>query len=597
MTPTPGITNTNAALWIAEPSLSHKSGFYENAFELEIFSEPGTTVYYTLDGSIPTTESHLYNGAISIYDRSGEENTFRTIKNVTSDWRDNRLGEEPVDKAFIVRAVAVDGEGRTSRPVTATYFVDLEKYRHGNVVSLVAEPSDLFGDDGIYVTGREYDDWYLGTQEGDAPERNYGKRGRQYEAEVYFEYFSDTLSFSQNAGLRIQGASKRSYALKNFTLYARKEYSGSNVFDENIFSDVTSHKLILRKGYANSVFQDLVRDRDVATQRYKCVSVFLNGEFWYDTVMLEKYDAHYFEERFGVKADDVVVIKNDSIEEGVDEDLGLRQDMYNFLIGHDMSIDADYMEFGEIVDLQSYIDYMCVNIYIHNMDFHETKNMVMWRSRSITPNGYGDGKWRWALYDLDAMEWATSDAWDYTWEVNSFSMVPQHIGMAINQQTIYRYLKDSPIFRKQFVLTFMDLVNTDFVYANVKTKMDDYEFDNYEFNLDKDYYENFFKNRAAYIVPHMAEEFGLSGTLETVELTINDADAGYVVLNTIKPDLSVGVWTGNYYTDYPIKVTAVANKGYEFVGWEGDAVSENECMEVQVVEGGVKIHALFRKMD
>lgn len=43
-------------------------------------------------------------------------------------------------------------------------------------MSLVFKYDDLFGDNGIYVTGKEYDDWYLsGTETANAPIPNFEK--------------------------------------------------------------------------------------------------------------------------------------------------------------------------------------------------------------------------------------------------------------------------------------------------------------------------------------------------------------------------------------------------------------------------------------
>ena len=620
---TPGAANADGVRQVKSPVLSHESGFYQEGFDLELSSEPGTAIYYTLDGSIPTTEDFLYEGPIRVYDRSPEKDRYRSVPNVTWRWSLEEEAGEPVDKGFIIRAVAVYGEGngrQVSEPVTATYLIGLEKYRQRAVVSLVADPEELFGEDGIYVTGKEYDAWYLGGQEGDRPDANFRKKGREWEIAADFSYFSDSLSFSQKVGLRIQGAGTRSYALKNFTIFARKEYGGSRTFDRNIFGDVASHKLVLRGSLANAICQTLVADRDVAVRNYVPVSVFLNGEFWYHANLMEKYDVDYFEQRYGISDDNLILFSNGLLEIGTEEDLAVEQSFYDFLDTHDMEEAASYEAIGGMMDLQSYIDYMCINVYIDNMDFSDTKNVVMWRARNTAPGPYGDGKWRWALYDLDAMEWGNPDLWglDSPQQKNTFSFTQRAPGwgsignISVNQQRIYSILKESPEFRKQFVLTFMDLVNHNFSYEKVKEALDDYgyEEDGYKGGRDKNmtwpraYYDDFFRERADYIVPYMAEEFGLSGTPETVTLSVNDTDAGTVTLNTITPDLSKGSWSGEYYTDYPVTVTAKARVGYEFVRWEKTAVSGDvkkteygeKTLEIPVEKGGVRLNAVFKKI-
>ncbi len=604
---TPGFSNSFAFQLPGEPVLSHKSGFYEDAFDLVISSDPGTRVYYTLDGSIPTEESILYETPIPVYDRSPEENVHRANEHVTPFWVGIVLEKEPVDKAFFLRAVAVGEDGRRSDVVTATYFIDLEKYRQNPVLSIVADEKDLFGDEGIYVTGATYDDWYLGGQNGDAPTPFFYKRGRKYEIPAYIEYFSEDLSFAQTVGMRISGSSSRELPLKRFSLFARKEYNGSRIFEENLFGNVSSHKLSLRGGFANALCQKLVEDRDVAVQRSVQVSVFLNGEFWYHTNIFEKYDARYFEEYYGMGRDNLVVMNNGGVNEGTEEDGALIQELYDFLNSHSLADTSHYETFMDMIDVQSYIDYMCINTYIDNMDISETKNVIMWRSREKTSNGYEDGRWRWSLYDLDAMEWRDAADWNLEAqeEKNSFVLTQKYAGgYALRELPIYRELKENPAFRRQYVLTFMDLVNQNFRYERVKEVMDSWSYDLEDFQVgyggtqDMGYYDSFFRNRASYIVPYMAEEFGLSGTLEDVTLSVNDVEGGYIQLNTIRPDFSEnGTWSGAYYTDYPVTATAVAGSGYVFLGWEGDARSGEACVEVPVKEGGMKLHAVFERVE
>jgi hypothetical protein len=70
--------------------------------------------------------------------------------------------DEGVLKAAVVRAIAVDSQGRASDIITKTYFVgstNVEKYKNMKVISLVTDPDNLFDyEKGIYVTGKVYDE-------------------------------------------------------------------------------------------------------------------------------------------------------------------------------------------------------------------------------------------------------------------------------------------------------------------------------------------------------------------------------------------------------------------------------------------------------
>ena len=124
---------------LSKPLFSHESGFYEDAFELTISAKPGEIIYYTLDGSIPTEESTVYDGSILIENNSNKPNVVNGVRNIRADWLGYGPDKTPVDKAVVVRAVAMDQNNRVSEVVTNTYFVDLEKYKNGNVVSIVSE--------------------------------------------------------------------------------------------------------------------------------------------------------------------------------------------------------------------------------------------------------------------------------------------------------------------------------------------------------------------------------------------------------------------------------------------------------------------------
>ncbi len=592
ITGTPGTSNNSGTVKLETPPMfSHESGFYDEAFDLHIDAGDGCTVYYTLDGSIPTAESSIYSQPISVYDKSSEQNVFRSIQNVRTKWFSYTPDTTPVDKAFIIRAIAVSEDGAVSDPVTATYFVGLEGYEQQNVISLVADPDDLWGDNGIYVTGKEYDEWYINGSIGDAPEPNFNKHGRDYEIDASFSYFSQKLRFDQMIGMRINGASARNNIFKRFSLYARNEYSGNRFFSENLIENITSRRLVLRDGAANAVCQAITQNRNVAIQRSTPVTVFLNGEYWYKTNLMEKYDDYYFQQHYGIDPENIIVCDSYGISEGVADDSTYWGDVYGYLKSHDVSVHEEYVKLNDIVDLQSYIDYMCINIYIDNMDFDDYKNVVAWKARTPGLGEYSDGRWRLALYDLDAMEWNDAGYWGLGTqaEKNTFKLKPRFAG-AVNQQFMFTQLKQNALFRQQFVTTFMDLVNNEFAYDNVEEV-----FHTYNRAAPEAYYAEFFRDRAKYIVPYMAEEFDLSGTLETLSLGTNNSGGGYVQLNTITPDLTEGSWAGQYYTDYPVTVTAVAHEGYEFAGWEGSVESEEATLEVVLKEGGITLNAIFKK--
>ncbi len=67
-----------------------------------------------------------------------------------------------VPKATIIRAMAVDEKGNTSKTVTKTYFVDknlAEVYKNASVISVVTDPDNLLSEE-----KRNLPLWQLGKQ-------------------------------------------------------------------------------------------------------------------------------------------------------------------------------------------------------------------------------------------------------------------------------------------------------------------------------------------------------------------------------------------------------------------------------------------------
>ena len=579
---------------VPQPVLSHESGFYDEAFELEITGSEDTTIYYTLDGSVPDEGSFLYEEAIQVYDKSAEPNVWRSKQNVVLEWKEYTPDETPVDKGFLIRAIAVDNEGNKSKETVATYFIDKEQYEGKRVVSLIADPYDLFSDEiGIYVTGQRYDEWYLNGQEGDEPTPLF--KSSEEERRATIEIFDSSESMMQmNVGIRIQGGSAREKEDKRFSVYAREEYSGDNrlefAFEER---DARPHSVLIRESLADLLCQRLMEDRDIPIQFGEPICVFLNGEFWYDNrFWREKYSTQYFEDNYGIDRDNLIMCKNGYIDKGVETDILFYDNLYKYIEENDLSEESAYNNFCDMVDVSNYIDYLIVNIYCANMDVSDCKNVVMWRSRENTDERYSDGKWRWALFDMDAIEWTSINYYevDEIAAIDSFSKKPRYASYPYNQSPIYMAVRKSEKFCEQFVLTFMDLMNTNFTPENAGKLLEQY-------GKDLTWLGSFFEKRPAYMKEYLAKEFELTGSVETVTIVNKTTEYGTVTVNSITPVMKNGSWSGEYFTDYPITVSAEPIEGYEFIGWNGTVVSDSPTVEVPVEQGGIVLEAEFQKIN
>lgn len=566
------------------PVPSAPGGYYPQPFTLTLDTPSQGAVYYTTDGSTPTTESQRYTGGISLENRSSQPNVCNAVQRVVTDWKTFTPDPTPVEKGTVVRAIYVSPQGHISPVLTQTYFIGLTPPKNGYTLSLVFDQEDLFGSDGIYVTGEDYDRWYLSGSADPAPTPNFRQDLEICATLQVLNGQQEVLN--QAVGVQMQGNSARYAQRKRFVFTAREEYGGSQVFDAPLLDGVRSHSVMTKDVPIDAMLWHLVDDRAVSTQRSVPVQLYLNGEYWQDTYLLERYDNQYFRQNYNVSNPIVVkdnVPKPDTLPAS---EVGTYEEFMFWADHTDFSQPENYAKLLEEVDLQSYIDYISINYYLCNYDFSQWHNCILWRSPAKIDTGYRDSRWRWCLYDVDAGYYAAFI--DYPGppsEINVFNQPFPQTDIILNQNTLFLALKQNPDSRRQFVLSFMDIGNCNFAPERIAPVLAQY-------GLDLDWNSGFFRDRPTQSAQHLAQEFGLTGTLETVTITTSDASLGTVQVNTSVVDLTDGSWSGQYFTDYPITVTSSPAPGAKFVGWQGDVESDQNTITVPM-DGGVHLEAVF----
>lgn len=576
-------------------SFSMPSGFYPEDFSLTISAPVDFTIYYTLDGSTPTASSAVYTEPLLVTDLSGQEKKhgMRTDLNPEG----GMVMTNILDKAYIIKAIGINEDGVSTKIMTATYFIGCEnKYQDNVVISIVSDPDNFFDSQtGIYVLGDAYKEYVAnGGDPMDSSSANYRQTGKEWKRPAHIDYFDADKNyiFSQEVGIRINGNSSRDDSLKSLRLYARKEYDGNALFTFPFFGDkIYSNSVILRRGiFANQFLPSLVYDRNIATQKYLPCVVFLDGEFWGNYYLLERYDTDYMENYYYVDADNVTIIKDGTLFSGSAEVEASYYELLDYIASHDLSLNENYDYICSQIDMDSYIDYYCTQIYLNNYDFSASKNNVFWRSNGIDrANPYADCRWRWCLMDLDLSLSAYGDIENY--ETNTFTDTEGYPVAIHTNEIMFGSFLDNANFRQQFVTTFLDLENVNFDYNVVCEKMNAVS----ELIETPDVWKEFFRKRPDYINSYLAETFGLTGTLTDVTLKINDAAAGSIRLNTVTLALTAGSWTGRYYSDYPVTVSALPDDGYQFQYWIVDGVTYPDAeLSIPLNGNTVEIAAVFK---
>ena len=289
-----------------ELSFEFNGGFYKEPFYQKINSLTDDTIYYTLDGTIPTENSNIFSDSLKFDYKYDEANSISNIP-TTPDQSliSYKAWEAPnykIDKVSILRCATYRNGTKTSEIFTHTYIVDstiFDKYEMP-IVSLITDADNLFDhENGIYTPGAKHD------IDDPAWTGNYFERGDLWERPVHVEYFEQdgTLGFSQNAGMRIHGGKTRQGAQKSFKLFARDEY-GKKYFDYSLMPHRQHDKykrFLLQTTFGsweNAIISDvlsheIVREIGIDFLDYRPVVVFINGEYWGIQTIRDKIDERY----------------------------------------------------------------------------------------------------------------------------------------------------------------------------------------------------------------------------------------------------------------------------------------------------------------
>ncbi len=612
--PTPGARNTGTGYEtiLPNPVFSVPGGFYTNNITLELSTpEAGAVIRYTLDGSEPTASSPIYTNALALRSKAGTPNGIADIPtNFQPTGPDYYEGWEPpageVFKLNTVRARAFKAGAMNSRAVTQTYLVDAAGTNRYSlpVVSIATDADNLFDNYfGIYVAG------YF---------QNYFQSGDDWERPGTIEFYEPggALAFSGGIGIRLHGNTTRSRPRKALRIYAREP----STFEYRIFPDkplAAFDTFILRNGgndWGNGVIRDLFQQSLAANatcnrQHGRLVVVFINGEYWGLHDLRERYDDGYMEYNYGLGEQEFVQVEIDRTSPTPDIPVydrgnialaGDYRNLWDYFEDSGVASSSNYEYVKGRMDVDSFIDLFQAHIFCGNTDW-PGNNIRAWRSVATNraagaPFGH-DARWRYMLYDMDFGFGA------------EFTYVPGHEDFAQHDTLAYaasptqtatanhpdatlmfRRLLENSSFCRSFVIRFSDQLNTAYSRAHVTNRwaqwlaMVNPEMAEHaarwrqpvDWNYERNRIRSYGEQRTAAVWGHLHDYFGL-GARQNLTVDANPLQ-GVVRVNTI--DLEDGTagftgypWTGSYFTNYPVTLTAQARPGYGFVEWRQTDVS------------------------
>ena len=599
-------------------NFSFESGVYSTAILLELSStDVGVQIYYTTNGNEPSTNDHLYTNPFALLDLDGTPNSYSTIPTNPSltypygtytATRAHTRGWLPpvgdVQKAHVIKAKAFKTGFQPSQTVTKTFLIDdlgVNRYTLP-ILSVTVDSVGMFSNEsGIYVYGNE-------------PDGNYSMKDTAWERIMNFELIENGVSvYQQDVRARTHGGGSRHSCKKNLRMYG--EYGNKNNFTYPFFDDIEVDKfkrIILRSGghspncFPRDDLSNLLTDGlNIDKQHYKHVIVFINGEYWGIHSIKERMDDYFLQNMYGIDDDSITVIDQEFNVQGngVQADSAEMKDLELFIINNDMTLDANYNQVIAKIDVDNYIDYMCSEIYMSNVDWVYS-NVVIWRKTGAYIPGAGkgyDGKFRWALYDLDGGFGGDCKHAYYT--VNTLDAATVSTGTFASYTRFFRGMLENQTFRNKFINRMCDLLNSWFKPEVVQEKMNymksildaemTEEVNRWKFpsiastiedrNLETPslvewdttfYYLNRFAERRA---RKQREQIMLKWSFadtSTITVNVNNTEMGYVQVNSLLlnhniPGVSNTVypWQGSYMNSVDVPLKAIAKPGYRFVQW------------------------------
>ncbi len=365
--------------------------FLADYSQLALKAPEGAEIRYTLDGSLPDTESELYTAPIVL---------------------EQYVGDFP--HCVVLRAKAYFADGSNSVTATQTFWTafDIMSRFKNPIFSIVGDPAEILEKpDGIFYGS------------------NVKKHGRDSECAVSVEAITpegETI-FAQDAGMRIYGGASRDASIKSVKLFARREYDpkhGNFAFDRFGTADAEDgmiseyDKLVLRNGGNDWQFA-FIRDElcqvlaaeagYTDTEAVMPAGFYLNGEYYGLHWLHETICDDLLKDKYGGSDGKYIVLEGteqekrgseDDAEEAAQADEFNQQ--YAALSSLDMTDDANYAKVCEFIDIENYLRFFAFNIYINNNDWPQN-NIKCYRYLGDADGAYNhtDGRWRFWLHDMD----------------------------------------------------------------------------------------------------------------------------------------------------------------------------------------------------
>ena len=474
-TPTPEASNSTATFALsrtAPPVPDLPGGWLNGSLSLNVYVPEGADLYYTTDGTVPTTASKRA-------DTDADGNAAFSISATTCYrfrcYKEGTLPSSVVTRSFIKPSCTKHIEGGWDIDEWGDWIwvddhdetVDLGT---ATLVSVTTNPDYLYDDKiGIYVDGTN-GGWSYWT---------YANYYQDWDRPVNVEIFTpEGLPLvNQEVDMSMSGGYSRMNTVKSFKLKSNKKYEGVSYFPAtDLFPDkpyLRCKDILLRTGGVDIA----ERQQDVAlqtivrrsgfyadTQDFRPAYVFFNGVFQDIIFLREPSNKQYGYSNYGYDTDYMDTVEESDIT-GVTITNGTAT-AFNELCKYARnaaSSTSAWENVKQLLDVDEFANYFALETYLANQDWPQN-NIKMFRSTD-------DGRFHVILQDLDACFHEFGNTFERMENNQTYGYaVAGHKENTL--LTLFLNLMNREEFRQRFVTAFCLVAGSVFEPAAVSAQLD-----------------------------------------------------------------------------------------------------------------------------
>ncbi len=557
-TPTPAASNATADFatdQLDAPTVDTDSHLFTSPFQAQVTIPSGATLRYTTDGTLPT----LTNGDTST------DGLFSVSQTTVYRFR-------------------LFQSGKLASNVTTRSYIYKDKDYTLPVVSVVADPDFLYDDSiGVYVRGTN---GRAGNGQSTACNWN-----MDWERPVNLSWITadNEMGLNQDVNLEMCGGWSRAYSPHSFKLKGDKELGGNKNLDYPFFAAkpyIRNRTLQIRNGgndtscrIKDAALQTIAQTSgiDIDGQAYQPVHEFINGQYIGVLNVREPNNKHYVYANYGWSDDEIDQFEM-SPDSGYVQKCGT-DEAFNtwYTLSANAADEATYEEIKNLVDVDEYINYMAMELYLGSNDWPQN-NIKAFKRRD-------DGRFRFVTFDLDGAFNSSNAFNDFmgrqTWTFDQlYGCSVNRITAEIKLVTIFKNMLQNSTFKKQLIDTYCLMGGSVFEATRCSAVIDSLvavsapqmALNNESPYSTSNWLKSTLSSRLSTATNAMCNYsgMGLSASDAQTATLSSSAEGAALYINGL--EVPTGYFNGHLFA--PVTLRAEAPAGYTFRGWKTDSSSD-----------------------